>query len=278
MSREYTDYLKKHVSWEVVDYEDNIFRGWTVEEAKSLLIQDLPEYDESLPAFEGDGTPSPSTLIWSGSCIHEVRDQKSCGSCWAFATAGMLSDRCCIDSKKDHGWLSPQELVDCDTKKDQGCGGGWPEWALEYVVEVKGLVHEGCFPYVARRVGCKKTCADGKDWVTSHVCNCHGPKQCTGVENMKKCLDHGPMSVAFEVPNSFFSYKDGIYKCNGRAVGLHAVVAEGYGTSDKGECFWIVRNSWGTGWGMKGRFHIACTTCGIHGTYARGNVVCEKVE
>lgn len=274
VTREYTDYLKKHVSWEVVDYEDNVFRGWTVEEAKSLLIQDIPDYDESLPLVVAE-TGLPSELNWGGGCIHEVRDQSGCGAGWALATVGMLSDRCCIHSSRDHGWLSVQELISCDVEKNRGCQGGWPQWAIEYIVKAKGLVHEACFPYVGKSVPCPYKCQDGKDWVKSHICGCGGPKQCLGVENMKTCLKGGPITAAFEVTNSFFSYKSGIFKCDGRTIGLYAGRVTGY--SDENICHWIVMNSWGRGWGMNGYFKIACTTCGIHGIYGRGNVACEKV-
>jgi C1A family cysteine protease len=274
VTKEYTDYLKRHVDWEVVDYEENIFRGWTVDEVKALLMQEVPEFDEALPVVETK-TAVPSSLVWGASCIHEVRNQASCGSCWAFATAGMLSDRCCLHSGKDHGWLSPQELVNCD-KQSHGCQGGWPSWALEYIIKAKGLTHDACVPYTAKDGACPKTCADGKDFIASHVCNCHGPKQCVGVDAMKTCLQTGPISVAFYVPRSFMNYKSGIYKCDGSSLGLHAVNAIGY--SDDPECYWIIRNSWGTSWGMNGYVHIACQTCGIHGTYPNGNVMCEKVE
>lgn len=274
VTKEYTEYLKTQVDWEVVDYEENIFRGWTVEEAKSLLIQEIPEYDEPLPMVEADNA-LPAELDWGKNCIHPPGDQGRCGSCWAFSAAGMLSDRCCLHSKKDHGWLSPQELVSCE-HRSRGCRGGWPSWALTYVIKNDGLVPEACYPYKAVDERCPHKCVNGMNWKGSHVCKCMGLKQCIGVDSMKTCLKNGPISVAFYVSRSFFKYKGGIYKCDASFMGLHAVVATGY--SDKGECYWIVKNSWGIKWGMNGYFHIACKTCGIHGNYANGNVMCDKVK
>ena len=273
ITKDYTEYLKRHVSWEVVDYEDNIFRGWTIDEARKLLGAKIPDDNEPLPIYESD-KPLPSSWIWGADCIHEVRNQGSCGSCWTFGTAGMLSDRCCLNSG-DHGWLAPQELVSCD-KRNDGCMGGWPTWALQYVMDNKGLVHENCFPYKASAVECPTTCADSKDWKASHICNCYGMKQCLGVKSMKACITTGTVAVTFEVPQSFFGYKSGIYKCDGPSLGLHSVAATGYG--DSPECHWIVRNSWGKGWGDKGYFKMACSSCGMNGKYVNGNAICETVK
>jgi len=273
ITKEYTDYLKKHVSWEVVDYEDNVFRGWTVEDGKQLLGTVLPANDVPLPLYEND-SPNPSTLIWKGDCIHPVRNQGNCGSCWTFGTTGMLSDRCCMNSK-DHGWLAPQELVSCDIRND-GCQGGWPAWALQYVIDNKGMVHEDCFKYTHLNQPCPKKCDDGKDWVQSHVCNCRGLKQCLGVDGLKGCLKSGPVAVTFEVCSSFFGYRSGIYKCDCVNGGLHSVTAVGF--ADTPECHWIVRNSWGETWGDNGYFKMACKSCGMDGKYPNGNVICENVS
>jgi len=277
VTREYTDYLKKHVDWEVVDYEENIFRGWTMEEAKMFLGATVPEETEYIPSV----VPMknlPSSVNWAGaSCDHGVRNQANCGSCWAFATTGMLSDRCCLQGH-DHGWLAPQELVSCD-RTSHGCSGGWCTWALNYVMSAKGLVHEACFPYRATNLPCPSKCADGKDWTSSHVCNCVGGYQvCDSVEKLKTCLQSGPVTVAFGVCRSFFNYKNGIYKCDcgGNYAGLHAVLAMGH--SDSPVCHYHVRNSWDTTWGNQGYFDIACDQCGISGTYPNGNVMCAKVE
>jgi cathepsin B len=270
VTKEYTDYLKLHATWEVMDYEENIFRGWTMDDAKVLLGAKQPEYQELLPEFIAS-TPNPSSLSWKDEkCIHEVRNQGNCGSCWAFGVAGMISDLCCL-AGKDEGWLSPQELVSCD-KSNWGCSGGWPLTATQYVANNKGLVKDECIPYVARDTKCPTTCQDGSEF--NRVCNCQEPEQCLGIENMKGCLAKGPITVTFGVCRSFFNYKNGIYKCDCGAsyAGLHAVTAVGF--KDQPECHWIVRNSWGTSWGMKGYFHIGCDQCGMDGKYPNGNVRC----
>lgn len=278
VTKEYTDYLKKHVSWEVIEYEENIFKGWTMEEANMFLGATAPDLDVTSDFDQvTPDTVLPSSLSWEAqNCDHGVKNQGRCGSCWAVATAGMLSDRCCLQGK-DAGWLSAQELVSCD-KKSKGCAGGWCTWALDYAKTVKGLVPEACYPYEAMDKPCPSKCVDGKPWAESHVCNCPEYKNCVGIPAIKTCLKSGPVTVAFGVCKSFFAYKSGIYKCDcaGNYAGLHAVLAMGY--KDAPECSWRVRNSWGTAWGDKGYFDIGCNECGIQGTYPNGNVMCEKVS
>jgi len=273
VTREYTDYLKRHVDWEVVDYEENIFRGWTIDEIKALLTQEPPQYDEELPLAEADHA-LPSQLIWGANCIHEVRDQGSCGSHWAFAIADMVADRCCIHTDKDQGLLSPQELVSCE-RSSRACQGGYPDRALDFVIKNKGLVQEACFPYQAKDLACPTKCSDGKTtFDKARVCKCTARKTCVGVDVMKTCLKDGPISVGFYVPRSFLGYSSGIYKCDGPSLGVHNVVAIGY--SDSPECHWIIRNSWGTSWGMKGYVQMACQTCGVDKSYSYANVACDK--
>ena len=120
VTQEYTDYLKKHVDWEVVDYEENIFRGWTIDEAKTLLNDvDLEQDDYYDDSYEIDDN-APSSIDWSGAnCDHGARNQGSCSSQWALAMVELLGIRCCLQGT-DHGFLSPQELVSCNTKNNKG--------------------------------------------------------------------------------------------------------------------------------------------------------------
>ena len=274
VTKEYVEELKKSVTWQVTNYEDNIFRGWSMDEVRVLLGLRPEEPTPALPQVQVTG-PLPSELNWQGTCDHGVQNQGNCGSCWAFGSVGMLSSRCCLHTE-DKGWRSPQELVSCDNK-DHGCNGGSPYYALLYVILNGGLVPDGCFPYKAAKVPCPNQCVDKKDWKSSHECICNTVTECKKVLGMKQCLQTGPISVGFGVCKSFVSYSSGIYECDcgGQYEGYHAVLAMGY--SDTPKCHWIVRNSWGPSWGEKGYFRIACETCGINGELGGANVMCNKV-
>lgn len=270
VTRDYVDYLRKRVNWTVEDYENNVFRGWTIGEAKTLLgylgidstFEDVPEitYKYSLPAG----------INWAGSnCDHDVKNQGSCGACWAFAVANMLSDRCCLEAK-EQGWLSVQELISCDNESF-GCYGGSLGAPVRYVQRTGGLVHDDCYPYAKKKEDCPNKCRDGKDWKGSHVCNCTEVAKCSKTAGIKKCLTSGPTPIGFSVCQSFMSYSNGTYSCDcDEYIGKHATLAMGY--SDKPECHYHVKNSWGTSWGMDGYFNMACETCEIS-----GGQVCTKI-
>lgn len=269
ITKEYGDYLKKHVTWEVEEYDNNVFRGWTVEEAKSFLGLTSLDVDESLPMVE-QATALPATMNWAGAeCDHGPKNQGACGSCWAFAATGMLSDRCCIQSA-DKGWLAPQELVSCD-KGSLGCYGGSLSSPITYYRAKGGQVPEACYPYTARNSACPTTCASGSAWASAHVCKCNAAVNCYGTMGIKSCLLKGPASIAFTVCRSFMYYKSGIYKCDCSSyIGAHATLAMGY--SDAPECNYFVKNSWGKTWGNLGYFNMACNTCNL-----TGGPTCDKI-
>jgi len=79
----------------------------------------------------------------------------------------------------------------------------------------------------------------------------------------------GPVSVAIDASHeSFQFYNEGVYyekACS--AVNLdHGVLVVGYGTTDDGTDYWLVKNSWGTTWGDEGYVKMARNrknNCGI---------------
>eukprot|EP00826_Nyctotherus_ovalis_P007067 TRINITY_DN11740_c0_g1_i2.p1 TRINITY_DN11740_c0_g1~~TRINITY_DN11740_c0_g1_i2.p1 ORF type:complete len:295 (+),score=57.09 TRINITY_DN11740_c0_g1_i2:173-1057(+) len=273
VTKEYIDYLKAHVDWDVVDYERNIFKGWTLEEVKAT--------SSPPPAYQLEHIPSPlphknvpSTLSWANStCDYGVLDNQQCRADWAFAVAGMLSSRCCVQGK-DMGWLSPQELISCD-KSNSGCRPGRSIYAIDYVRRNGGLVNNECFPYEGKATECSGKCRDGKDWKKAHVCKCEDLTFCTGFEDIKKCLLSGPLVSVISVCTSFLAYKSGIYKCDcsEKYIGSFDTLIVGYSFAPS--CYYILKYPWGENWGMKGYVYMACDTCEVG--KSRSTFVCGRV-
>ena len=147
ITREFIENLKKEVTWEVEDYEKNIFTHWTEEEFKFSFCSDFePPVKKEIATDDEDElrdlpTDFDGRKKWP-KCIHPIRIQSHCGSCWAFATAEAISDRFCISGKDVI--LAPQDLVSCD-KSNKACGGGYAPYAMKYA-ENKGILSEKCFP------------------------------------------------------------------------------------------------------------------------------------
>lgn len=261
-SPDYVKYLKSVATWEVTDYEESIFKGWTMDEVKTLLGQESkPIVYEALLVTPKTNLPSSTNWLNSG-CVHKIFDQGNCGACWAVAAASVVSDKCCIEYK-DFGWLSPQELVSCD-KSNKGCKGGLALRAFQYIHN-HGLVNLQCLPYTGKDTSCPKKCENGKDWAKSHYCKCREIIDCSGFDRVKTCLIEGPIASRMIVYKDFMSYKSGIY-CRTKdssKVGGHAIKCVGY--SEESNPYLICANSWGTGWGEKGYFKITPTyACGFN--------------
>eukprot|EP01022_Parablepharisma_sp_SALTPOND_P011721 TRINITY_DN1497_c0_g1_i4.p1 TRINITY_DN1497_c0_g1~~TRINITY_DN1497_c0_g1_i4.p1 ORF type:complete len:394 (-),score=1.17 TRINITY_DN1497_c0_g1_i4:51-1232(-) len=257
--------LKRRVDWKVADYNENIFRGWNKDEFRTLLGD-----------FEDDYVPPlgfaylkpklwnlPREIDWSYSyCVHGIRDQMTCGACWAFAAATVVSDRCCLQNR-DFGWLSPQELISCDTIKNSGCKGGLAAEALQYISR-NGLVMESCYPYAGKQESCPTMCKTRANWRWSHVCRCRRLVDCSGLYGIRACLKRGPVAVRMKVYSDFGAYKGGIY-CRDPAstyMGGHAIRCVGYG--EYPTPYLKCANSWGRNWGVDGYFFIKATEeCGV---------------
>jgi cathepsin B len=191
-------------------------------------------------------------------CKLPVRDQGQCGSCWAFGATEAFEDRLCIATQgKTTLLLAPQELVNCDTQ-DQGCDGGWPVNAWQYI-EDSGLPTEDCVPYEAQDDQCTDTCQDGSAKV---LYTAKDVRTYNSLDDVKTDLmTNGPVETWFAVYEDFFSYTDGIYSPqSSELAGYHAVEVLGWGVQD-GTNYWIAANSWGADWGMQGYFNIEAGTC-----------------
>ncbi|XP_069041514.1 cathepsin S-like [Lepisosteus oculatus] len=207
----------------------------------------------------------PPTVDWrKNGLVSDVKSQGSCGSCWAFSSAGALEAR----MKKRTGRLvslSPQNLVDCSRSYgNHGCNGGYLSKAFQYVVQNEGLDSDSFYPYEFKEGQCRYS-------VKGRAATCAGFRLLPFGNEMAlqaAVATTGPVSVGInaQLP-SFHNYRGGVYydpQCNSGKVN-HAVLVVGYGT-DQGQDYWLVKNSWGPYWGEKGYVRMARNRqnhCGI---------------
>ncbi|KAM4589195.1 dipeptidyl peptidase 1 [Fundulus diaphanus] len=195
--------------------------------------------------------------------VSPVRNQASCGSCYSFATMGMLEARVRIlTNNSDAPVLSPQQVVSC-SEYSQGCDGGFPYLIGKYTQDF-GIVDESCFPYIAADSPCGVPQNCGRMYAAEYgyVGGFYGG--CSETAMKLELVKNGPMAVALEVYPDFMHYKEGIYHHTGFRDSInpfeltnHAVLLVGYGRCHKtGQKYWIVKNSWGSGWGEDGYFRI----------------------
>lgn len=211
------------------------------------------------------GLSIPQSVDWrKNGLVSPVQNQGLCGSCWAFSSLGALEGQ----MKKRTGSmvpLSPQNLVDCSTSDgNHGCRGGYISKAFSYVIRNGGVDSWSFYPYEHQNGKCRYS-VTGK---AGYCSNFHILPQGNEKTLQAAVASVGPVSVAVNAMlSSFHLYRGGLYNvpnCNPRFIN-HAVLVVGYGT-DRGQDYWLVKNSWGTTWGEEGFIRIARNKnnlCGI---------------
>jgi len=214
----------------------------------------------------------PATFDWRelGGCT-PVKNQRGCGSCWAFATVGALE--CAIRIREDTIVnLSEQWLVSCNLS-GWGCSGGWfahnyHEWKSD-ACGGTGAVMEDDFPYQARDVSCN--CPYPHRYLIDDWRFIGSPGSIPSVEAMKQAIiKYGPISVAVAANSAMQAYTGGVfYGCTSDDIN-HAVVLVGWDDNQGPNGVWFMRNSWGTSWGEDGgymRIQYGCSSIGYGACY-----------
>lgn len=263
--------LQKHDQGTAI-YGASIFSDITPNEFKKKHLGYRPELksDNNIPLAHADipNIELPESFDWrEHNVVTEVKNQGSCGSCWAFSVTGNVEGQYAIKYKKLIS-LSEQELVDCD-KLDEGCNGGLQENAYRALEQIGGLELEKDYPYDGEDETChfKKNMAKVK--ISSAVNITSNETQMA-----QWLVKNGPMAIAINA-NAMQFYMGGVshpynFLCNKKNLD-HGVLIVGYGIHryplfKKDMPFWIVKNSWGTNWGEQGYYRVyrGDGTCGLN--------------
>jgi len=251
--------------------------------AKTNLLRDATQ-----GAFLGD-SPSVTALNWTEEgTVTPVRNQGSCGSCWAFACVGVVEsvyiekDGAMDASDVENFHLSVQQMVSCD-ETNYGCMGGWPIDAMEYVQDAGGLAMEEDYPYKGWWAGdCKsETIVEGTaPEAIGYGSKCDNYRSCDDMdeEGLAASVEaKGPHVVCVNA-SPWQYYTGGVLSSdvcntsgNGRNILNHAVILTGFDIGDEREAgdfetqYWSIKNSWSTSWGSDGYIHLeyGANTCGI---------------
>ena len=266
---------KAQSSWAATHYE--IFEGKKISELvkmaggkKSLILgkpKPAPVDEKTLEL----ASKLPDSFDWRNvngvSYVSPIRNQGSCGSCYAFASMAMSEARLRIYSNNTQQTVfSTQDIVEC-SQYSQGCDGGFPYLVGGKYAEDYGLVEEQCNPYRGVDGKCNtKTCPRKYSTKYNYIGGFYGA--CNEASMKVELVNNGPIAVSFEVYDDFLNYKAGVYHhtflkdnknfpFNPFELTNHVVIIVGYGT-DKNtkEPYWLVKNSWGTSWGEEGFFRI----------------------
>ncbi len=200
--------------------------------------------------------PPPVGDIYFMSDYTSVKDQGSCGSCWAFSTAGMYEAVLLRHGISTN--LSEQWLVSCNDN-GWGCNGGY--FANSYYLN-PGPVLESCFRYKAADLPCKDTCP--------YVYIASGSHNASNVSAIKAAIkDFGAVSCAVTVTYYFQAYSSGVFNYDSSSPTNHAVVLVGWDDELGSNGAWRLKNSWGKGWGEGGMMWIeyGCSNVGSGGNY-----------
>jgi len=219
--------------------------------------------------FENSGIPVrmkksaktlPSSFDWrSSGAVTPVKDQQECGGCWAFASTGDMEGTIKLKTGTLVS-LSEQELISCDTAA-AGCDGGMMNEAYQFVVN-NGITTETQYPYTSGLTESDGVCQMPAS--SPYAISGWTLIKASTVEDLQAALtSEGPIAVGIYADQMQF-YSSGIDVCTSSEAPNHAVLLVGYGNSN-GEVYWIIKNSWGTGWGQAGYYYISTAkgACGV---------------
>jgi len=260
--------FRKNMAWahmasetdETADYGATQFADWTPEEFDAIQGYKIENahsaYSNATLAAPLNAGAAPASVDWrTNGAVTGVKNQGQCGSCWSFSTTGDIEGSWFNAGNKLTS-LSEEELVQCDTNGDQGCNGGLPSQAMEWIIKNGGIVTESTYPYTSGG-GDTGTCQKPKESPVAVKISSWEKVSQDEDQIAAYIAQNGPVSIGIHAGLGLQMYSSGIYDpffgCSGSLN--HGVLIVGYGV-EKSKKYWIIKNSWGESWGESGYFRI----------------------
>ena len=215
------------------------------------FVLDVPKRETKV------GSLPPSYDAMGLGYVTPVKDQGYCGSCWIFASIADFESDVAIGEYTLLDF-SEQEVGDCNIWSRVGgydfCNGGFAIMVANYLTTY-GSADEACHPYAAAPQTCQDCPLLKKvdDWrmITGRDGNA-----AYNVDTIKNAiLNYGPVySTIYASDPGFSDYYSGVYEYWGPGTPNHAVQIIGWDDSQGFSGAWMIKNSWGTGWGAGGPY------------------------
>ena len=225
----------------------------------------------------------PSAFDWRAkdghSYIGAVRDQGTCGSCYAFgATAcaegtynvatGRYDSNTADFSEAYIAWCL--STMSAYSSHFSGCNGAdYDYMELQALVDV-GTVDDSYFPYTTTAT---QTCPSATTSAPKTKFASWSRVPCLDAAAIKTAImTYGVVDAAVYVSTSFQNYTGGVYTdtytaCSGspcyNTSTNHAIALVGWGTDATYGDYWILRNSWGNSWGESGYMRLAVSAARV---------------
>ncbi|KAK9671069.1 hypothetical protein RND81_12G004800 [Saponaria officinalis] len=222
----------------------NAFSDLTDEEFFGLYTGSNTQFDSltnaSIFTYNKTVNIAPSVDWRTQGAVTPIKNQRGCGSCWAFATVAALEGIYKIKT----GMLVPfseQNLIDC-VQKNHGCSGGSMANTYEYMKST-GITVEIDYPYEAKQGQCRVKRPVAIPILTIKDHKVVGPRD---VNALLAAVNQQPVSVNID-STGIRHYSSGVYDGGCSSKTNHDLTVIGYGPN-----YWLIKNSWGESWGEKG--------------------------